>query len=101
MLFTHHPLTFLGEKSQRLVRAAFISSLKAPLGVSQLAEARLARQSRGRGSRRLGVTMVRVWRGHHSGAMAAADVITVSQLTTGHNLDPGAVELSWQQRGDQ
>ena len=56
----HHHLTFLGEKSQRLVRAAFISSLKAPLGVSQPAEARLARQSRGRGSRRLGVTMVRV-----------------------------------------
>ena len=26
---------------------------------------------------------------------------TMSQLTTGHNLDPGAVELSWQQRGDQ
>ena len=73
MLFTHHPLTFLGEESQRLVRAAFISSLKAPLGVSQPAEARVARQSRGRGSRRLGVTMVRVGRGHHTGAMAAAD----------------------------
>ena len=97
MLFTHHPLTFLGEKSQRLVRAAFISSLKAPFGVSQPAEARVARQSRGRGSRRLGVTMVRVGGGHHSEAMAAAD----ARLTTGHNLDPGAVELSWQQRGDQ
>ena len=82
MLFTHHPLTFLGEKSQRLVRAAFISSLNAPFGVSQPAEARvarLARQSRGRGSRRRGATMVRARAGStHRGHGSSGCLVTMA-----------------------
>lgn len=79
MLFTHHPLTFLGEKSQRLVRAAFISSLNAPFGVSQPAEARVARQSRGRGSRRRGATMVRARAGStHRGHGSSGCLVTMA-----------------------